>query len=143
MNKIFEYLFKETKKISISKYDIGNIFKEEKRLLFLLYEKGYIEPDELYFYKLKYLKESDKNLLLYLYPSIKKFIEEANKKEIEEEITNNYCELEEFEEKYRVGENGSYICSLIREDSVVEFIKYVNQNKISLSSTIANKLFFN
>ena len=64
----------------------------------------------------------------YLYPVMKEFLEEKLQKEIEEEIIRKYSEtISSFEEKCQIGENDSYICSLIRSDSVEEFISYVNQ----------------
>ena len=43
---------------------------------------------------------------------------------------------DEFDEKYINGENDSYICTLIRKDLVEDFIIYVNQKNIKLSSTV-------
>ncbi|KAK8882884.1 hypothetical protein M9Y10_045528 [Tritrichomonas musculus] len=48
---------------------------------------------------------------------------------------------EYFEEKRRIGENDSYICSLIRQDSIVEFVVYVNQTNLSLSKTLKKSIF--
>lgn len=45
------------------------------------------------------------------------------------------------EEKFLIGENDSYICELIRNDSVQEFIKYVNQSNISLFSEIKYSMY--
>ena len=39
-------------------------------------------------------------------------------------------------QKRLLGENDSHICQLIRDDSVEEFISYVNRTNISLSSKI-------
>lgn len=46
-----------------------------------------------------------------------------------------------FDKKRRIGENDSYICSLNRQDSVEEFIGYLNQKNYSLSSTITPSIF--
>ena len=40
-----------------------------------------------------------------------------------------------------MGENESYICKVIRDDNVVEFITYVNQNSISLNSNIRTSIY--
>lgn len=45
-----------------------------------------------------------------------------------------------MKEKFLAGENDSYICELIRNDSVEEFIKYVNQANIPLSSNIQSSI---
>ena len=63
----------------------------------------------------------------FFYPEIKKFIGEEKFKDILEElITINSNILDCFEEKRQKGENDSFICSLIREDSVEKFVEYVN-----------------
>ena len=63
-------------------------------------------------------------------------------KSIESEIKEQYNEeINNFEEKCRIGENDSYICSLIRQDSVEEFISYVNKNNVSLSSQILPSIY--
>ena len=41
----------------------------------------------------------------------------------------------------KIGENESYICKMIRDDNVVEFITYVNKNNISLNSTIQTSIY--
>ena len=46
-----------------------------------------------------------------------------------------------FERMCQQGENHSYICSLIREDLIVEFITYVNKVNYPLDSII-DKSFF-
>ena len=46
-----------------------------------------------------------------------------------------------FTANRKKGENESYICSLMREDLVEEFISYVNRSNISLSSQIPISLF--
>ncbi|KAK8871386.1 hypothetical protein M9Y10_007111 [Tritrichomonas musculus] len=40
---------------------------------------------------------------------------------------------ESFDQKRKIGENEDYICHLIRNDSIVEFITYINQINISLN----------
>ena len=63
-------------------------------------------------------------------------------KEIEKQIMQNYYRnLTEFEEKCRIGENDSYICSLIRQDSIEEFIQHINKNSTSLWTQIQPSLF--
>ena len=48
---------------------------------------------------------------------------------------------EDFYEKRKEGENDSHICSLIRNDSIIEFIKYVTENNYSLDYTITSSIF--
>ena len=58
--------------------------------------------------------------------------------EMREKIKNNSTD---FQNKRIIGENDSYICQLIRNDSIDEFISYVNQNCIFLSMTIEESIF--
>ena len=58
-------------------------------------------------------------------------------KSIKEDIlSNNVTAFENYEEKRHEGENESHICSLIRNDSVEEFITYINRHNISVSSEL-------
>ena len=57
-------------------------------------------------------------------------------KTTEEEMFNYNPELlDNFEENRFSAENESYICGLIRNDSIDEFVFYVNKNNISLRTT--------
>ena len=47
----------------------------------------------------------------------------------------------EFDQKREIGENDSYICELIRQDSIDEFITHINKINISLSSDIIPSIF--
>ena len=77
-----------------------------------------------------------------MYSGIKPFISEKDSKTIEREIKNKYkIDLDNFEEKYETGENDSYICFLVRQDLVEEFISYVNRTNTSLSSQIQPSIF--
>lgn len=74
----------------------------------------------------------------YFLPEIKPFISEGwftrysmsekNEwiKEIEKEIPENFYELR------KIGENGNYICKLIQNDSIKDFIIFVNKNNYSI-----------
>ena len=70
--------------------------------------------------------------------------------EIEKFISANYLckqffmpetETENFERNRQIGENDSDLCSLIREDSIKEFIVYVNQRNMSLLDDIQTSIF--
>ena len=77
-----------------------------------------------------------------MYSGIKLFINEYEIKKIESEIKQKYDEeITNFIGKCRIGENYSYICSLIRQDAAEEFISYVNRTNISLLSQIRLSIF--
>lgn len=56
-------------------------------------------------------------------------------KEIEKELPDDFNEMR------KLGENESYICKLIRNDSVEEFISHVNRNNIPLDSIIRSSIY--
>ena len=49
---------------------------------------------------------------------------------------------EEFEKKRQIGQNEDYICELIRNDSVEEFIQYTQRKNIPLDTTVINPSIF-
>ena len=58
-------------------------------------------------------------------------------------FANESNEIPNFEENRQIGENESYLCMLIRQDSVEDFISYVNKENINLSKTkIENNSIF-
>ena len=137
-------------------YFIPNYTKYNKGILFLLLEKGFVEPDETFlnqylrskpvykrFGSINNKKEPDMSqTFYYLYPKMKNYLDENLQKQIEEEIFKNYSEkISTFEEKCQIGENDSYVCSLIRSDSVEEFITYVNRTNLPLLTKIKPSVY--
>lgn len=49
--------------------------------------------------------------------------------------------FDDFDSTRQIGEKDSFICELIRNDSVVDFIQYVNQKNIPLTSQISPSIF--
>ena len=91
-------------------------------------------------YSLQYLQ--------YFAPEIKKFINEvgipenSQNNQIKEMVENMNKELpENFYELRKEGENDSYICKLIREDSIKDFISYFDKNDISCNAPIKPSIF--
>ena len=54
-------------------------------------------------------------------------------------ITNIICSFSISDR--RIGENDSYVLQLIREDSIKEFIIYVNKTNLQLDSQITPSIF--
>lgn len=63
---------------------------------------------------------------------------EMLKKELIQLVPNIFTD---YDKNRRKGENESYICSLIRSDSVEEFVSYINKNQIPLLIQINRSLF--
>ena len=146
---IFQYLNKE--QLPISYEELFDIYKSNNLLLLLLFVKKVLQPFPSILKILKNCKDSNgQKLSYYLFSEIKNSIDDDERKSLEKEITQIFDEtIETFEKKCKNGENGSYLCSLIRQDSIQDFIIYVNQFNLSLDSTITpdyyetNKLLMN
>ena len=117
-------LMKDEIKQTFSNIEIYNFFKNNKRMLLLL-----ISEDILIFDKI-ISRETSKNKEYF-------YIENNKLKQKEEAIKIP----ENYEEKRLKGENDSYLCELIRNDDVENFIVYINKNNISLSMTIENSIY--
>lgn len=57
-------------------------------------------------------------------------------------FNHNIIQDESFEENRRKGENDSYICQLIRNDSIEEFVSYTNRMNYSLTKSIIPSSIF-
>lgn len=148
-NKIFsiiQYILVKSNRI-LSNWEILHIFKSNKKILHFLLKNNIISFDEQiskYIYKKSFLSPKKYRSYRYIFfPEIKPYIHKEKVKIIEREIhkfdTNFFITLESNRQK---GENNSSILyEYIRNDSVEEFISYVNKNQISLSSYIEPSLF--
>ena len=67
------------------------------------------------------------------------FLEEEKKKSAESDLSK--IDMKNFDNNRKLGEDNSYICQLIRYDSIDEFISFTNQNNLSLSSKIQSSIF--
>ena len=100
-------------KQTFSNLEIFDIFKSNNRLLLFFIKNDFFTND-------------------------KKIMEIIN--DIDYFSKSNDCD-EKVEEKRENGENESYVCKLIREDSVVQFISYTNQANYSLFKTFRNSIY--
>ena len=115
-----------------SNWEIFTIFKNNKRILLFLINSKILTID---YYVLKRMKKA--KYINYFFPELKNFLNEGQIAKISPIIP------EDLEKKRQSGENeSSFICSLIRNDSVQEFIAYVNSSNISLSKTIIQRSIF-
>ena len=120
--------FKEEMKKFFSNFGIFNIFKSDKRILLFLFEEGIITLDKTIYYIITSFPYQKRDFPLYFSPEIKAFKNDENRKMDENEFKI-------FEEKRKIGENDSYICQLIRDDSIEEFIAYTTRTCLSLSNS--------
>ncbi|KAK8892416.1 hypothetical protein M9Y10_029643 [Tritrichomonas musculus] len=135
--------FKSVIMSSLSNYEIFSIFKENKLILKYLIDSEIINVSEEICKEIIYKIElNGTKYCHFFYPEIKKFIDDDKIKEIEKELlSENPNIFDNFESKLLEGENDSYICSLIRQDSIEEFVSYVNRLNMPLTSEIKHSIF--
>lgn len=109
-----------------------NLFINSKAFLFYLFKIKIIKPTKQIVKTICTHKFRKKNYVPYLYNYclVPRRITYFGTEEI-----NEYTS-EQFLNDCETGENNNYICKLIREDSVVEFIKYVSQTNVGLNTEI-------
>lgn len=121
LNKIFSILqlFKE----DIQKYflnsEIYNIFKGNKQILLFLNEEKILILDHYVMSKISSEKYNQ-----YFSPEIEK-----------NDLPENFYDLR------KKGENDHFVCKLIREYLIDDFIIYMNKNNISINSTIKPSIY--
>ena len=140
-NKIENILleFSDSIKQSLSNFEIFKIFKHNKRLLLFLIQKSIIEIDQSIFEIISHPKFSHGNYIQFFYHEIKHFLSER-KIEENKELIDSY-DLDKFEEKRKNGENDQFICQLIRNDLVDDFIVYINKTNYSITNPIKTSIF--
>ena len=127
-----------------SNIEIFYIFRDNKRiLLFLIKEQIIIFNDEIAkemitgkYHEFKYH--------LYFTIEYRQFFQQNTKNDIifSDIIDEISKEIPlDFEEKRNIGENDDYICQLIRNDLIDDFISYVNKNNYPLYSTIKPSIY--
>ena len=133
--------FKDDIKNYYSNSEIFNIFSQNKRILLFLIKEEIITVDEYVAKKITTDEFIKKNYHQYFLPEIKRF---ENKKWFPKNELFEYL-LKEFPDDFDLmrnkGENESFICKLIREDSVEDFITYIVKNCISPNSIINPSIY--
>ncbi|KAK8840035.1 hypothetical protein M9Y10_031320 [Tritrichomonas musculus] len=135
-----------------SNSEIFDIFKRNKRILLFLIQEKMIIVDEYIIkiftknpYSNKYIFE---NYLQYFspeiqplrkqnwFPKLKGIFEENNfDEEMGKELPEN------FYENRKAGENHNPICKIIQNDSIEEFISYINQNNLPYNAKIEPSIY--
>ncbi|KAK8849291.1 hypothetical protein M9Y10_018660 [Tritrichomonas musculus] len=114
--------------------EIFNIFKSNKRILLFLFNEKIIIFDKNILYKISKKKYEESYYSQYFMPEINSITKNNDNSNLE-------TIPDDFEEKRKKGENDLYICELIRNDSVIEFITFVNKNNISLNTIIKTSIY--
>ena len=116
----------------ITKYftnkEIFNIFKSNKRILLFLIKSNLMKIDQSIIAEMMSNKKQNMMYTLYFKPEIY-------------QTPINEDQREEFEEKRKKGQNDNEICILIQNDSIEDFIVYVNKFNICLYGFIKPSIF--
>ena len=142
IERIFLYFEKSIKQTFLN-IKIFEIFKDCRYLLLFIISKHIINLDKDIINRIVENQDiiSPRYCHFFL-PEIKESNDLKNAEIIENEIMSidqNF--LKNYEENRQIGENDSYICTLIRQDSIEEFVSYVNKLNINLSSHIKMSIF--
>lgn len=131
-------LFKKDIKDHLSNIVIYKIFEKNQRIILFLINENIIVLDYSIISK---MTEID---IRYFSPEIKLFIEnDSSKRSYSDKLIQaiNSPISDNFYNNRLIGENEALICKFIREDNVVEFIKYVTQMNIPLNMKIKQSFF--
>ena len=129
--------FKEDIIKQYTNQEIFGIFQKSKRILLFLLEEKMLIFDEYIFHIITKEKYMNYDYPQYFHPEIQPFLNEDFINKNLRWRNKFLIELpENFYENRKIGENESYICKLIRDDSIDEFITYVNKNEYSLNSKV-------
>ena len=137
IDKTLKYFKDDIKKYFLNS-EIFSIFKSNKRILLFLIKEKIFSVDK---FLIKYIQTHGTydQYLQYFAPEIKPF---ENEKWFPSYFLSMIENLpDNFNELRMEGENHNYICKLIREDSVKDFIAYINKNNISLNSKIDYSIY--
>lgn len=143
-------------KADIQKYymnsEIFDFFKDNKRILLLLIENEIITIDEYIFSKITSTKYVSMNYLEYFQPEISPFLTtklinkyksrnpDLAKTDFIEKIKNQEI-TDIFYKKRREGENDNYLCRVIRDNAIDDFIIFETQSGLSLNTFIKSSIF--
>lgn len=138
-------------KQNLTNSEIFDIFKGSKRVLLFLFEKRLIYMDKKIFETITSQKYKNFKYPQYFLPEIQSFINNECNCEFKQKLLYrcidewiNEIEKEFSEDFYKLrkeGENENYICELIRNDLVKEFIIYENRLNYSLESDIVPSIY--
>lgn len=131
-----------------SNYELFKLFKKNKLILYLLIKRNIIPLDQNI---LNFIVNNDDikqyQYFMFFFPEIKKFADDhhpliINNENISPIFICSQDFINDINEKRLIGENESYISSLIRNDSIKEFSAYFKRSNLSLSKTKLNPSVF-
>ena len=134
LDRIFKY-FETIIKGTFSNSELYRIVRKNKRVLLFLIKEGILTVDDNIAKQILYESE---NFAKFFYPEIKDFI---HNEEILSELRKDIDDDHDFEQKRNEGENDNYICNLIRNDLVEDFVSHHTRSNFSLNNSISPSIF--
>ena len=130
-------------KQTLSNSSLYNIFQSNKGILLFLLNQNILTLDESIFNSIIETREENGVKFCHFFiPEIKKFAEERGIKIDESELFDlEPDDLVNYEDKRKTGENESYVCALIRQDLVEEFVSFVTRSNFNLKSQIKKSIY--
>lgn len=125
----------------LTNFEIFSIFKKNKLLLLYLFDSKIIIPDEDIALTITFQKYREMNYPQFFWPGFKTFFSKELNEKIEQELSENGIDEETLRQKRKIGENDQFICQLIREDSIADFIAFINMKNIPLYMEIKSSIF--
>ncbi|KAK8844438.1 hypothetical protein M9Y10_024296 [Tritrichomonas musculus] len=142
IQQILIYIKNDIQK-QIPNLELFKLSKNNKLMLLFLINNQIITLNEEI--AIRMFNIEDKNhsrYCLFFYPEIMQLIDKEKQKILEEELSKyNINNLINLKNKRQKGENDSYICSLIQNDCIEEFVAYHQQSNISLNDHIEQSTF--
>lgn len=138
LKKVIAYFLPVIKQ-TLSNLDLFRIFRGSRLLLLFLFDEQAVRVDE----EVAYLVSQKVGMhgLNFFYPEVKRFLTKNGKYGPIIASNTTFKKDETFERKRREGENDSLICSLIREDSLEDFVRKFCEEKRSPSDEVPPSLF--
>ena len=146
-DKIQQIIFSISDKLKeyYSNSEIFHFFKNNKRVILILIELKIITIDKSIISAMFQNKHYLAKYPEYFYPEIEPFlnddlIKNINEGKLLQEFINTKNkkkmtkeEFQIFDKKRKIGEDDRRICEIIRRDSVIEFIRFINESDIPLN----------
>ena len=135
--------YKRQIKQTLSNEEIFYIFEDNKLLVHFLLRNDVIRlTDDICESMLTKYEPNGNRYCHFFYPELEEFLGAEKMKSVKNELLNESSNIfDNYDMKREEGENDSHICSMIRKDSVEEFISYVTRSNYSLSSQIVPSIF--
>lgn len=135
-NELILTSLKERIQFFFTNFEVFNIFQKSKLLLLILFKLRIIIPTKEIYSAICNKKYIDRKYIEYFYPEFEAFILQDQIKEL-----RNTTLDDEFNKKRENGKNDNYLCRLIQNDAVVDFITYLETTNISPQSVILPSIY--